>query len=77
MPPEADFVRNAGQTTWTTTRAEIQRLHVGTFTGPAGTFAQTTTPTPAVRDLHQALDLKLPPRIWHLDPEPAPGPTPS
>ena len=35
--------------TWSSTRDELQRLHLGTFTGPAGTFLQRTEihPTPA------------------------------
>jgi hypothetical protein len=28
--------------TWNTIRADIDRLHVGVFTGPAGTFIQRT-----------------------------------
>ena len=30
-------------TTWHHLRPALQRLHVGTFTGPAGTYQQTTT----------------------------------
>jgi hypothetical protein len=56
-------------TTWPRARTELQRLHVGTFTGPAGLFRQTTPPTPEARRLHAALDLVLPPRILDLDPE--------
>jgi len=56
-------------TTWPRARAELQRLHVGTFTGPAGLFRQTTPPSAEVRRLHTALDLQLPPRILDLDPE--------
>jgi hypothetical protein len=56
-------------TTWPRARAELARLHVGTFTGPAGLFRQTTPPSPEVRRLHTALDLPLPPRILDLDPE--------
>jgi hypothetical protein len=56
-------------TTWPRARAELQRLHVGTFTGPAGLFRQTTPPSPEARRLHTALDLPLPPRILDLDPE--------
>ena len=55
--------------TWTSVRAELQRLHVGTFTGPAGTFRQTSQPNPKVRRLHDALDLPLPSQILHLDTE--------
>jgi hypothetical protein len=53
--------------TWPRARDQLQRLHVGTFTGPAGLFRQTTPPTAEVRRLHQALDLPLPPRILDLD----------
>ena len=56
-------------TTWPRARTELQRLHVGTFTGPAGLFRQTTPPNPEARRLHQALDIALPPRILDLDPE--------
>jgi hypothetical protein len=56
-------------TTWPRARDQLQRLHVGTFTGPAGLFRQTTPPTPEVRRLHQALDIALPPRILDLDPD--------
>jgi hypothetical protein len=58
-------------TTWPPrARSELQRLHVGTFTGPAGLFRQTTPPSPETRRLHAALDVALPPRILDLDPEP-------
>jgi len=54
-------------TTWPRARDQLQRLHVGTFTGPAGLFRQTSTPSPEVRRLHTALDIPLPPRILDLD----------
>ena len=57
------------RTTWPRARDELQRLHVGTFTGPAGAFRQTTTPTAETRRLHTALDIALPPRILDLDTE--------
>ena len=60
-----------GPRPWPRARDQLQRLHVGTFTGPAGTFRQTTAPTAEARRLHTALDLPLPPRILHLDTEPA------
>ena len=55
--------------TWPRARDELQRLHVGTFTGPAGVFRQTTPPSAEARRLHTALDIALPPRILDLDPE--------
>ena len=58
-------------TSWPRARESLQRLHVGLFTGPAGSFRQTTTPTDETRRLHTALDLPLPPRILHLDTDPA------
>src|SRR5215203_2501668 len=58
-------------TTWPRARDQLQRLHVGTFTGPAGLFRQTTPPSTEVRRLHQVLDSALPPRILALDPDQA------
>ena len=58
-------------TTWPRARDQLQRLHVGTFTGPAGLFRQTTPPSTEVRRLHQVLDIALPPRILALDPDQA------
>ena len=57
-------------TTWPRARDQLQRLHVGTFTGPAGLFRQTTPPSAEVRQLHQVLDIALPPRILDLDTQP-------
>ena len=44
-------------------RAELQRLQVGTFTGPAGTFRQRTEPTAAQKAILGALGLPAPPRV--------------
>jgi hypothetical protein len=59
----------ATATTWPRARDELQRLHVGTFTGPAGVFRQTTPPSAEARRLHTALDITPPPRILDLNPE--------
>ena len=40
---------------------QLQRLHVGLFTGPAGTFRQTTAPTDEARRLHTALTCRCRP----------------
>lgn len=52
--------------TWNTIRRELQRLHVGSFAGPAGTYRQTTQTTPAQRQILDALDVPAPPRILEL-----------
>ena len=49
-------------------REDLQDLHVGVFTGPAGTFTQTSTPTPAARAVLAALDLDPPKKILGLAP---------
>lgn len=52
--------------TWTTVRAELQRLHLGEFTGPAGTYHQSTQTTDAQKKILTALDIPAPPRILSL-----------
>lgn len=59
--------------TWPTIRAELQRLHVGTFTGPAGTFRRRTEPTKPVRDLLTKLQLTAPKPIIELATPAEPG----
>jgi hypothetical protein len=65
----ARIVETRAGTTWLRARDELQRLHVGTFTGPAGVFRQTSHPRDETHRLHTALDIALPPRILDLDPE--------
>jgi len=52
--------------TWTNLRRELQRLQVGTFTGPAGTYRQTTQATHTQTQILAQLDLTPPPRILTL-----------
>jgi transposase len=54
--------------TWSALRRELDRIHVGTFTGPAGTFRQRTEITKAQRDILAQLKLDPPPRIHQLTP---------
>jgi hypothetical protein len=54
--------------TWPTLRRELDRIKVGTFTGPAGTFRQRTELTAAQRTILAALQLAHPPRIYQLTP---------
>src|SRR3982751_2999266 len=58
-------------TSWPRARDTLQRLHVGVFTGPAGTFRPTTGAPAEARRLHTALVLPPPPRILPLDTETA------
>jgi IS4 transposase len=57
------------ETTWPTIRRELDRLHLGTFTGPAGTFRQLTELTRTQRDLLNKLDIPAPKKIVELTPE--------
>jgi hypothetical protein len=54
--------------TWPSIRDELQRLHLGTFTGPAGTFRQRTEITPAQRKILTALTLDEPRRVHQVTP---------
>ncbi len=58
--------------TWRNIRNELQRLHLGTFTGPAGTCQQRTELTTRQRELLRTLALPEPARFTRLDPAPAP-----
>jgi hypothetical protein len=55
----------AGQT-WPAMRRELQRISIGTFTGPAGTFRQRTDIPKTARDLLTALDIGVPRKIHEL-----------
>jgi hypothetical protein len=49
-------------------RRHLDRLHLGTFTGPAGTFRQRTELTKPQRDLLAKLAITPPKQIVELDP---------
>jgi hypothetical protein len=55
----------AGQT-WPAMRRELQRVAIGTFTGPAGTFRQRTDIPKTTRDLLTALKIDIPRKIHDL-----------
>jgi hypothetical protein len=57
--------------TWGKIRTEIDRLHVGVFTGPAGTFCQRTELSQPQKTLLAKLKITEPSRI--LDATPATG----
>jgi len=54
--------------TWSNIRRHMDRLHVGTFTGPAGTFRQRTELTRPQRDLLAKLAITPPKQIVELEP---------
>jgi Transposase DDE domain len=54
--------------TWRTLRHELDRLHVGQFTGTAGTVQQRTEITARQQAILRALDVDPPPRFLHVDP---------
>jgi hypothetical protein len=56
---------NATGQTWPRIRAELQRMHLGEFTGPAGQLLQRTPTTPAQREIFKTLKTKEPPVILH------------
>ena len=58
---------------WNRIRADLQRQHAVTWTGPAGTFRQATDPAKPLRDIYTALSIEPPKKILALEPgTPAP-----
>jgi hypothetical protein len=60
------IAENTTGTPWPTLRDELQRLQAVTYTGPAGTFRQTTELTKAQRDILAALRIDPPKKIIEL-----------
>ncbi len=54
--------------TWFHIRRDLDRLHVGTFTGPTGTFRQRTELSKAQRDLFAKLNITTPKQMIELAP---------
>jgi Transposase DDE domain len=52
--------------TWPALRRELERIKLGTFAGPAGTFRQRTELTTIQRAILAKLDLPQPPRVYQL-----------
>ena len=55
----------AGQT-WPAMRRELDRIHLGTFTGPAGSFRQCTELSKPARDMLARLSIDAPRKIHEL-----------
>src|SRR5512142_3076417 len=64
----ARITENACGQTWPQLRRELEKIHVGTFTGPAGTFRQRTEITKPQAAILKALEISGPPRIYQLKP---------
>ncbi len=54
--------------TWNQLRAELQRIHLGTFTGDHGTFTHRTQLTASHKHILKALDLAEPPLVLSAAP---------
>ena len=61
------IAENQTNQTWRNLRDELQRMHLGTFTGPAGTSQQRTELTARQREILRALNVAQPPLFLHLD----------
>jgi hypothetical protein len=59
---------NTTGATWPEIRRHLDRIHLGTFTGPTGTFRQRTELTKPQRDLFAKLNITPPKQIIELTP---------
>ena len=64
----ARIAENATGDTWPQLRRQLDRIAVGTFTGPAGTFRQRTEISPAQAAILEQPGIDPPPRIYQLTP---------
>jgi hypothetical protein len=64
----ARIAENATGDTWPQLRRQLDRIAVGTFTSPAGTFRQRTEISPAQAAILEQLGIDPPPRIYQLTP---------
>ena len=62
------IIETRADTTWARARRELQRLHVGTFTGPTGTFQQVMGLTKSQRDILTKLGIPHPKQVQGLQP---------
>jgi hypothetical protein len=60
------IAENQAGKTWPQMRRELDRIHLGTFTGPAGTFRQRTELSKPARDLLAGLGIDPPRKIHEL-----------
>jgi hypothetical protein len=62
--------QHTGYHTWPRIHRELDRMHLGEFTGPAGRVLQRSETTPAQREVLRALDLPEPPTLLDATPGP-------
>jgi hypothetical protein len=62
----ARVAENAAGSTWPQLRRQLNRIAVGTFTGPAGTFRQRTEISTAQATILEQLAIDPPPKIYQL-----------
>ena len=60
------IAENQAADTWRNLRDELQRMHLGTFTGPAGTSHQRTELTTHQQQILRALGVEQPPLFLQL-----------
>jgi hypothetical protein len=61
-------IENTCDESWPALRSELQKIKLGSFAGPAGSFRQRTELTPAQRAILARLELAEPARITELAP---------
>ncbi len=62
------IAENGTGQTWRRIRWELEKMHLGRFSGRAGLVDQRTEATPAQRAIFRALGLDEPPRFFYLEP---------
>ena len=67
----ARVAENACAATWPELRRQLDRIQVGAFTGPAGTFRQRTEITPRQAAILEQLGIDPPPKVYQLTRPPA------
>jgi len=65
------ITETATKDTWTNLRHELDRMHLGTFTTPAGTIKRRTATTPHQNAILSNLDIKQPPQFTNIQPNPS------
>ncbi|MGO4428071.1 hypothetical protein AB4Z54_57490, partial [Streptomyces sp. MCAF7] len=66
-PGQLSAANSTTGATWTTVRRELDRLHLGTFTGPTGLFRQVTALNKTQADLLAKLGIPTPKQIIALE----------